>query len=611
MAKIVDPDSLNQATEVVFSVGAKTIQLLVAGNLDDNSPGKTSGVTGKALYSFCKEEWETDNTLNKYRFPINMIYEASFILINGWTFADDQTRDLLRDAGFREEVLNDEYACIISLGDIDNPSVDQAYYQNIIGFDQTTTDFDKTGELNENIQIFDGTLDYRDFLKNYLREYQKLYAEYNLLVEQGLSALTYQAYRLPLGGNTTDLKIQNNDAYVDANTPYTGMDINFIKGSGFTTWANTTVYPAGAVVLDANRQSGGSSNGTWWFTPTGGTSNGTGTADDTGVTDWESFEGEEQIGDEWFAYNVIVRGNNATDEQIHTYCQRQLRQTSDINDNLLGGPNQNAYGTVNGNVSKTLTAYIGDQLHTRPGVLLRNFDANSTNSISMWDITVDGGGLDVEDSPATSTERQFPFVSAGNFNFSQNLVDELDAETRYTAYFEYITTTTAATISISGQTGTSADINWTGTELDHIVVGDYIITSGFAAAENNGEWLVNTVGAGTLNATKQDGINPSDVVAGPSITVLEDPFESQGAVIVNDNGGTPMNGQVSAATLGWDFDYDNNSQGGRSAGSAAPIVVVFQARDGAQWSEASHTITRTVGQNIACNAPDELNYSNP
>ena len=33
MAVIIDPDSLNQGTEVVINTSAKTIQLLVAGNL--------------------------------------------------------------------------------------------------------------------------------------------------------------------------------------------------------------------------------------------------------------------------------------------------------------------------------------------------------------------------------------------------------------------------------------------------------------------------------------------------------------------------------------------------------------------------------------------------
>ena len=55
MAKIVDPDSLNQATEVVISTAGKTIQLLAAGNLNNTPPGSTSGVTLQAVYSFLKE----------------------------------------------------------------------------------------------------------------------------------------------------------------------------------------------------------------------------------------------------------------------------------------------------------------------------------------------------------------------------------------------------------------------------------------------------------------------------------------------------------------------------------------------------------------------------
>ena len=52
MALITDPDNLNQGTEVDFDTVAKTITLNTAGNLS------TDGVTLKALYSFCKEEWK-------------------------------------------------------------------------------------------------------------------------------------------------------------------------------------------------------------------------------------------------------------------------------------------------------------------------------------------------------------------------------------------------------------------------------------------------------------------------------------------------------------------------------------------------------------------------
>lgn len=616
MAKIVDPDSLNQGTEVVFDRGARTIQLLIAGNLDDSSPGATSGVTLQAVYSFCKEEWKDDTNLNKQPFPLFAVTETQMQLQNGWQWADATTRQLLRDGGWTESVgaeNGDIYAGFVSLGTFD-ADTDQARYQQVIGYDQSTSTFDKTGQLNEAVLVFDADgPDLTGYFKATLRVQAKTYGEYNLLVESGLSALQNRLYSFPLT-NGTDINVTNGDAFIDANPPYTGMDINFLKGSGFTTWANSTVYPAGAVVLDPIRQSGGSSNGTWWFTPGGGTTSGTGTADDTGITDWESYVGEEQIGSEWYAFNVVVRGNSGTKEQIHEFCQRELRRTADINDNLLGSPNQNAYGTVNGDASKRFTFFEGD-LITRPGVLIRNFDANDTNAIQFSDITVDGGGLDAEDNPVTSTRRTFPFVAAGTLNFSDNLVNETNANTFYVMYFTYIETITESTLAITGSSGATATLDNTGgTDLTTLLqTNDWLTLSGFANAENNGRWEVTgAVTATTAALTKrQSPATPTDEVAGPSVTLNTNPFGTDGAIIVDDNSAVDIQGQVTTSPIAFDFDYDNNTQGGRIAGVDAPVSIMAQGLADSQNILVTGTITRATGLTFSVLAQDELNYSNP
>lgn len=63
MAKVVDPDALAldvdgtpTTEEVAIDTDAKTIELRIAGDLDDNNPGSTSGITMQCLYSFLKEE---------------------------------------------------------------------------------------------------------------------------------------------------------------------------------------------------------------------------------------------------------------------------------------------------------------------------------------------------------------------------------------------------------------------------------------------------------------------------------------------------------------------------------------------------------------------------
>jgi len=169
MAKIVDPDQITVGTEVVYSTAAKTVQYLVAGNLSDAAPGKTSGMTGQAGYSASKDHWLASSTFRKHRSPIDPVFDASFRLKDEWDFADQQSRDLQRDAGFQITKTGQELACIIGLQDAADSDV--LNYQNVLGFTQTVNAFDKAGNLNELIEIFDGSVtDTRDFLKVFNRQ---------------------------------------------------------------------------------------------------------------------------------------------------------------------------------------------------------------------------------------------------------------------------------------------------------------------------------------------------------------------------------------------------------------------------------------------------------
>lgn len=215
MPLITDPDNLNQATEVVIDTGAKTIQLLVAGNLS------TDGVTGQCLYSFLKEEWKDDATKIPFSFPMEAITPEQFEFLDGWAPADATTRNLIRNAGWAERNSSGAviamYAGIISLGTLG--ATDQPYYDN----SGSTTNFTYTGPINEAIQILsdpngDGTysdgFDRRTSLALYAREQAKSYATSDL-AGIGVTQLTYQAYRFPLA-NGTDLKVTETDVTVDA-----------------------------------------------------------------------------------------------------------------------------------------------------------------------------------------------------------------------------------------------------------------------------------------------------------------------------------------------------------------------------------------------------------
>lgn len=268
MALIVDPDDLNQGTEVTIDTSTKEFTLNIAGNLSDD------GVTGQALYSFFKEEWRTDPLLIPYDFPAISITPEQFEFIEDWKPSNEQTRTLLRNAGWREITaagdIKREYTGIVSLGNID--AADTAYYA--FASDANKTDFDFAGVVNQGIQTFgdsaNGNFDKRsEELSLYIRTQGKLYG-LSTTTDIGVSGITYITYRFPLS-EADDLKITASDNDIDTLAPYTGMSITY-----------------GAAVRDI-----------------GGTN---------------------------YDFDVIIDGNDGTKEQIYEFVQRELRKSTDIDD---------------------------------------------------------------------------------------------------------------------------------------------------------------------------------------------------------------------------------------------------------------------------------------
>ena len=614
MAKIVDPDHLNQATEVVYNKTAKTIQLLIAGNLNDTSPGSGSGVTGQAVYSFTKEEWLTDATLNELRFPFDPIFEQKLILVDGWKWADAQTRDLLRDVGW-QEIDAAERAGLQTLGGPFDAVADQAYYQQVSGFDATAdasvANFDKTGAVNEAVEFIGpgGTPDYSGFLKVFLREQGKTYDSGELVADQALAAVDFRFYGVPLGNetdNTDGSGPVESDANIDTLTPYTNMTVDYIKGALFET-ATATSYALDDVVQDGV--------GRWAFCTTAGTVSvpGGAYASFGGTSVWEAYAGELQVGTTYYAFNRIIDGATGTAKQIYEWSQRQLRRTTDVNDDTLGAPNQNGNGAFFGRISEELTSYTGADLHSNPGTAITNFDSNATNNIRQHDITVDGGGVDADGLPIVTTIRSYPFVAAGNLVFSTNLTDEADVDTLYKMFFVYSERFTDTDVALTASTGVSTTMTSTNIDLSVWAAGEFMFVGGFTTnPTNNGMYEVTgTPAANSIDLDKVDAVDPIDESAGPSVSVDQDPFDSPDAIVVEDT--TPVNitGQITATSIAFDFDYTNNVQGGRTANTNAPITVIALGKGGARWTQGSFTILEATGQNFPINAADELVYSNP
>ena len=89
-------------------------------------------------------------------------------------------------------------------------------------------------------------------------------------------------------------------------------------------------------------------------------------------------------------------------------------------------------------------------------------------------------------------------------------------------------------------------------------------------------------------------------------------FGESGAVIVDDNEGADMAGNVNgASSVTKSFNYDGNTQGGRTAGTDAAVTVVGIGLATGQYVRATGTIGRSVSNSVSLVAALERNYANP
>lgn len=336
MAKITDPDNLNQNTEVEFITGSKLIRLNRAGNLSND------GVSLQSLYSFIKEEWKDDNNLVKFPIPMLAITTEQFELINGWDFSGSSadvsaSQWLVRDGGWAVVSSSgdnmQEWMNITTLGTFDNSSTDLAYYYQTSGGD--IPDIQLTGEINQPIQTYaSDSFDYRSFFKVYLREQGKTFGFYDLILEQNLTTLDYKKFAMPLS-NGTDLNISSSDDLITGSSPWTGMSVNYYTES---------------------------------------------------VT--RSIGGVERY------FKVVIDGNAGNAQQIYEYAQFQLRTGSNIDSQ--GDIN----GGVTGSIAEELLEFVGSTLKTKQqtdvggsgagGVYIDNFQTADTNNL----VFVDDSGVE-------------------------------------------------------------------------------------------------------------------------------------------------------------------------------------------------------------------------
>ena len=89
-------------------------------------------------------------------------------------------------------------------------------------------------------------------------------------------------------------------------------------------------------------------------------------------------------------------------------------------------------------------------------------------------------------------------------------------------------------------------------------------------------------------------------------------FGTPNAVVVQDKDGNPIAGGINGNPfLQFTFDYDGNTQGGRTAGTDADVTAVAIGLSKSQYVSATGIIKRSTSNSITLTAALERNYQNP
>lgn len=499
MAKITSRTSLNDGTEIVIDTSGKTVELVATGNLVAKD-----GVTLQAVYSKLIDLWNTA-TYNNYDFPMyakdarsgQFSIGTNGITYNGWTWKNANTRKYIRDGGWSEYdssgVLQKQYVGVVSLGTLNSSGI-QTYYQTTNG--GSPADFSYTDVPNEGIKVYDlgASLDTRTYFQAFARAYGYTYDQ-STLAETGLTSTG--AFKINvLLDNAVDSNITDNDANVAANAPYTGITATWLVGNGFTT---ATV---GSLVANDVRQD---TAGRWFICTSPGTIDAAGVANYTlngGSATLASYSGERLVDADYYAYNIIVDGNGATKEEIHTKLQYLLRQAGDI-DSGAGthlGKITNVLSHITAGVLTTTTGVYIDDTQPADSAFLIYTDVTGVGRsipvVTNQSVTISGAvaGSRIQIYDLTSNTELYNGTPTFPYTWTDSMVYAADREIR---------------LRVSYVNGTSAkkfidQVIGTATELDYAI--------GFLVAQEDDP---------TYNGNAIDGSTVTDITIDDGLMLLE------------------------------------------------------------------------------------------
>jgi len=526
---------------------------------------------------------------------------------------------LIRTGGWAVKNVNgnneEEWTGVVTLGTLG--STDQVYYQ-LVDQAEASVDFLLTNNVNQAIQVYedtnaDGTPDYdkTTYLKIFVREYEKLYAQ-SQISDIGISTLLTQAYRYPLT-NSADLKIQVTTANIDTqldsgypsapgipdtgdyakvNITYLTDFINDVEFNVLSAAASAGSYSLGDVVKDGQNR--------WYNCTTAGTidatdANDLGAMAGAGTATFDPYVGERLIGATYYPFTVIIDADTTEGTSI---------TTASFSTNELTFTTSAAHGISVGDVvtisDVTPVGYNGVYI-ARSG---------TTGSTIVVDDDVDPGSY-------TSGGR----ASRSIDNYSNGTVDYLDVYTSVQYQLQLDSDIDAHDATVTGKTA-NALLSFVG---DNLVTTTGVYIDSFNSTNTNNLVFTDAIGTADIqfpfvaSLRVNFGTNLQDDQFAEYWVFFTNAngnqFGTANAIIVDDADGIDMAGTVNPAWptkrpfVDHTFDYDFNTQGGRTQATNAAITAVGLGLGTGQYVSATSTIARNTANSVTLTAALERNYT--
>lgn len=552
MALIVDPDLL--ADSAVDDGSTEVYINTTTKTIKLNIVGdlSTDGVTLKALYSFLKEEWKDDpNTKNLAAFPFPMIpiTDESFEVVDGWDFFNDAARYLVRTGGWtvRNVAGNVTQKWAGIVGLGSIESDDQLYFQQVSG--GASTNVQLTGQVNQAVQILKDDDGDGVFAEG---------ADYDR--RNFFKLFGRERAQLFDDANLTDIGVTTMDAQVYRFPITTGTDLK-VTESDVNIGANSPYTQINIKYFD------------------------------------QAFQRDVDTSGTNRSFGIVI------DVGTHSGVDGSFSSGGSVLTTTEGGI--------------TGANYTGGTLTIHEGAAKGTYAISGTPTATTVTITTTFPALG---SNISFTLQRATPVSATAEQIYEKIQYQLRQNSDIDATDQTITGKTAdLLLRFVGDTLECGTLNPTNPNGG----GSGVIVEGFSASDTNrlifrDNGATNRTFPFVAALTLQFGANLTGDAAAKywvyftTLPGAANDFGESGALIVGDNSGADMSGLISGSpSIQRTFNYDGNTQGGRTPGTDATITVVAIGLSTGQYVRATGTIARSTSNVVSLVAALERNYQNP